>query len=211
MKIKMTILLIFLSITSLKAQKVEKIWGEVLDFSNQNAIENATIQIVGNPLSTKTDSKGNFSVFIENAPGKVTLRITKEDYERYELELSLPINQLIEIRLKKIDKPTISIAGAIIGSKIWGTINGIAPNKKYKMIAYLYTDKYYIHPWANSQQIISSNGEWSITSVRQPGPCPEKVLVAIVDINYSFQGIMYGPDDKFINWSEIDTAIIKCH
>lgn len=207
----MTILIVLISFISLKAQKVEKVWGEVLDFSNQLGIENATIQIVGNPNSTKTDSKGNFSIFVENPPNILTIRIIKEDYELYEIELSLPLSQLVEIRLKKVEKPTISITGAKIGSKITGTINGIAPNRKYKIIAYLFTDKYYIHPWANSHQIVSSNGEWAIMSVRHPGPCPARVLVAIVDINYEPQGIMYGPDDNFIDWDEIDNSKIQCN
>ena len=83
--------------------------------------------------------------------------------------------------------------------------------RNIKIIAYLFTDKYYIHPWANSQQIVSSNGEWAIMSVRHPGPCPERVLVAVVDINYKPQGIMYGPDDKFIEWDEIDNSKIQCN
>jgi len=213
MKNTIFFIVLFFSVLSLKSQKVEKIWGEVLDYSTQNGILNADIQIVGNPLATKTDAKGNFSMFIESSSAKITLRITKEDYERYEVELSLPLTQLVEIRLKRIEKPKISIEGASIGTNIWGRVSGIAPNRigQFKIIVYLFTDKYYIHPWAKSQKIISSNGEWRISSVRQPGPCPDKVLAAIVDLNYNQQAIIYGPDDKFLDWVEIDTSVIQCH
>ena len=198
---------------SLNAQRIEKIWGVVTDFDTQLGIKDVEIEIMGLLQTTKTDEKGNFSLFLESPPVTVVIKYRKDGYESSDVQETLPLQKAADIRLKRTGNPTITITKVVIGNSIVGQVNGVSGTMlgKYKIVVYTYTDKYYIHPWKNSQLPLKANGEWKMGSARHPGPCPDKVLVAIVDINFDPPPVIFGILDDFVVWDEVDDiSKIEC-
>ncbi|MBK8506048.1 MAG: hypothetical protein IPL46_29945 [Saprospiraceae bacterium] len=208
-----TLTLCILALT-LYAQEIEKIWGVGTDFDSKVTISNAEVEIVGMRLTAKTDDRGNFSIYAENPTSKVTIKIYKENYEPFEVEITLPLKVPYDVRLKKVNKPTVIITQLDFGREISGQISGLTTEMegKYKIVVFVFTNTYWIHPLANSKFVVKTNGTWRMQSIWHPdSPCPTRVLAMLVDIDYTPQSPAPDPvGNDVVSYEEVGVEKIKC-
>jgi C4-type Zn-finger protein len=62
--------------------------------------------------------KDNFTLFIENPTSKVTISYNKQGYEQFKKEIAIPLKTGLEIKLKKISRPTVFITQLDFGAKL---------------------------------------------------------------------------------------------
>lgn len=82
-------------------------------------------------------------------------------------------------------KPEIKIERFVRGSHISGSVKGIEPSNltNYKIIVYVKTNIWYIHPFLESFATINSEGNWEIDTVDRP-PSPTRIAVFLVGRDY---------------------------
>lgn len=90
---------------------------------------------------------------------------------RYAITLLLVLGQALLARAALADTQ-ISIDRIEANREIAGTVRGATPAAAYKVLVYVHTDKWYIHPWANrgegqSWAAIGEDGKWRIATVRR--------------------------------------------
>jgi hypothetical protein len=85
---------------------------------------------------------------------------------------------------------------------ISGSVKGVKPASDYKVLVYVHTDKWYIHPWADrgegqSWAAIKDDGSWKIATVQRQYKA-DKVAALVVKRSYaepptlsSFEGVPY--------------------
>lgn len=88
-------------------------------------------------------------------------------------------------------KPSITIKEIVSNDYILGEISGLTPKeyKQYKVVVYVKTDKWYIHPYADGEEgltyaNIKENGSWQIQTVKRPWPA-RKVAAFLVRKDYA--------------------------
>lgn len=87
---------------------------------------------------------------------------------------------------KLVGKPEIRIEKFVRGSFISGTVTGITPVSDYnlyKIVVYVKTNVWFIHPFLESFATISSNGAWEIETVERQ-PSPSRIAVFLVNRDY---------------------------
>lgn len=96
----------------------------------------------------------------------------------------------ISISIAQMVQQGISIEQIKSGQYISGTVFGIDSSKyeNYKVIVYVHTDKWYIHPYATggegkSYARIKNNGTWKIGTVKRDFPA-DQVAALIVERAY---------------------------
>ena len=94
----MTVLVFFTTIP-LKAEKIYKLYGIVINKKDHKPMEKANISLVGLPQNTFTDKNGNFELFLENVTD-IKMRVTKEGFKTFELRVNLPLSNPLEIELE---------------------------------------------------------------------------------------------------------------
>jgi hypothetical protein len=94
-----------------------------------------------------------------------------------------------------VDPPgtTITIEEVMPNEKITGSVSGVADPSQYKVVVYVKTDIWYIHPYLNSFAAISSDGSWEIGTV-QRYPAPTILCAFLVEKDYK------APDSVMSNW-----------
>lgn len=168
-----------------------KIEGTILCETTLKTFPGVKIQIAGSTQTTESDDDGHFTLVFESNTANPVLRIEKEGIPIVERQLSLPLEMPLDIRIDcsvpPPAAPLVEINSVTFGREITGSINGITSEMvgKYKMLIYVYTNQYWIHPFEMSYTIIEHNGEWKITSHwPSDSPCPSRVLAVIVDKDY---------------------------
>lgn len=85
---------------------------------------------------------------------------------------------------------SITIGKIVENQQISGSVGGLAPQdyKNYKVVVYVHTDKWYIHPYAGQDEGLSwasiqSNGTWRIKTVKREFKA-DKVAALLVKRNY---------------------------
>lgn len=79
----------------------------------------------------------------------------------------------------KAKNKSVDITNIEADTLITGTVTGIGNPGNYKVIVYVHTDMWYIHPFVESAAPISGNS-WSIETV-QRGHTANKIAVLVVD------------------------------
>lgn len=94
-------------------------------------------------------------------------------------------------------QPSIKIIEIVANSHIIGRVHGLGPAQydQYKVVVYVKTDKWYIHPYERggeglSYAKISSDGSWEIDTVKRRFSA-DLVAVLIVRKNYSPPSIVH--------------------
>ena len=86
-----------------------------------------------------------------------------------------------------LDSQKITIGQLTIDKdRVYGSVGGLKPadHNKYKVLLYVHTNQWWIHPEGDSSAPISENGTWAITTEKKPTPA-NQVAALVVDIQYS--------------------------
>jgi len=96
----------------------------------------------------------------------------------------------VSIGIAQMTRPGISIDEIVSQEYISGRVFGINPSEyeRYKVVVYVHTDKWYIHPYATggegkSYARIRNNSSWRIMTVRREFPA-DQVAALIVEKSY---------------------------
>lgn len=147
--------------------------GSVKDSVSGSPIQQAMIAAPNADLSpVQTDKDGKFK-FIIMTSKPILLRVTKEGYRVFE-KLLEPQDK-IELTIKLANPSSvrsIAMTEFRMRSHISGRVEGLSQNdyRDYKILVYVLTDKWYIHPWAENAEgkgyaSIRNNGTWRISTV----------------------------------------------
>jgi hypothetical protein len=85
---------------------------------------------------------------------------------------------------------TITINEIIANQRISGDVRGLAPgdHRNYKVIVYVHTDQWYIHPYAGQEEgmswaSINADGSWQVPTVQRQFKA-DRVAALLVRKNY---------------------------
>ncbi len=176
-----------LAVYAKDAPAITEISGVISDASG-NPVENAALKAEGTDVSTVlTDSNGRYKFYLVGQKAKFTLRAFKDGYSIYASSPVTP-SKIVkhDIILKRDASATVSMDKFVAGSYITGSVLGLSPEEavKHKVLVYVLTDKWYIHPYAENKARrgyakIQSDGSWEIQTVNR-GHSPFKIAIALV-------------------------------
>lgn len=86
-------------------------------------------------------------------------------------------------RLQFVRESEITVETFVRGSHISGSVSGIQDYGQYRVIVYVKTDMWYIHPYHGSVAQIDDRGEWEIES-EDRSPSPTRIAVFLVRNDY---------------------------
>ncbi len=175
LKISAFIVAVFLQQSLVQAQKevVMIVSGHVSDSVTGSPIAQATIAVPNAEISSVlTDENGKFK-FIIMTSKPIIMRVTKEGYTAFEKLLEPQSKIELEIKLTKPSlRKSVLMTEFRSRSYILGRIGGLSLNeyRDYKILVYVLTDKWYIHPWAENAEgrgyaSIRDDGTWRISTV----------------------------------------------
>ena len=166
-------LLILQNFIQAQQEVVMIVSGNVKDFVTDSPINEAIITALNTDSSpVMTDKNGNFK-FIVMTSKPIQIKVSKEGYTAFE-KLLEPQNKIdLTIKLNKsLSEKKVIMTEFISRSYISGRVEGLSPSEyeNYKILVYVLTDKWYIHPWAENAEgrgyaSIKDNGTWRISSV----------------------------------------------
>jgi hypothetical protein len=97
--------------------------------------------------------------------------------------------------------PSITIDQIIADKHILGIVSGLPVNDypKYKVIVYIHTDQWYIHPYAGQDEgrswaSVTEKGEWRIETVRREFRA-DKAAALLVEKDYSEPNVIGNIDE----------------
>lgn len=168
-----------------------EVCGTVTDDAGK-PIENAVVRAGGADVSAVlTDAAGKYRFFLVDQKEPISLRVSKE---RCKTEFSKPLDpkrKLVFDAALKPDKPEegkikVIMEGFKSGTSISGRVSALKPDdvEKYKILVYILTNKWYIHPYAENVEgrgyaSIKSDGTWSLLTVNR-GNHPAKLAILVV-------------------------------
>lgn len=113
------------------------------------------------------------TIYITDHTGQIILKKTAQNVDN-EYQIRLDENDLAFILSHKTQSGSINIEMTEFKKNryISGKIHGLAPSEssKYRILVYVLTDKWYIHPWAENiagrgYANINSDGTWEIGTI----------------------------------------------
>jgi hypothetical protein len=148
------------------------IMGDVKDSVTGNPISGTTISANIDVSPVQTDRNGNFR-FIVMTPNPIVVKAYKEGYSTYEKLLSPQERVELSIRLTpQTSQVRIVMTSFRTNDSISGRVEGLSARdyKDYKILVYVLTNKWYIHPWAENVEgrgfaNIRNDGTWRIGTV----------------------------------------------
>ena len=147
--------------------------GHVKDYVTDSPLTQALITVTDTDLSTiQTDKNGRFK-FIVMTSKPISMRVTKDGYAAYEKLLEPQDKIELTIKLEKpSSRKSVVMTEFRTRASISGRIEGLSPTeyRDYKILVYVLTDKWYIHPWAENAEgrgyaSIRDDGTWRISTV----------------------------------------------
>lgn len=141
---------------SVQAQKniAMIITGNVKDSITGDPIIEATVS-ASDVSDIRTDRGGNFKVVVTTS-NPIFVKVNKEGY--IDFEKLLEPQEKVELTTRLIPEPLkkieIMMTSFKSNSVISGQVEGLSPSeyKDYKVLVYVLTDKWYIHPWAENAE-----------------------------------------------------------
>jgi hypothetical protein len=159
-------------------------------------IQQAIVEAVESDVSpVLTDEKGKYKFYLVGRKTALTLRVSKEGYSQ---AVSKPIDPLMANGKINYDEKlatggvaaNIEMTKFVSGVSLSGIVKGITPEetKNYKVVVYILTDKWYIHPFAENKPgrgfgIINKDGSWGIDTINR-GHGPFKLVMIVVPRAY---------------------------
>ena len=192
-------MVLFVGVTAVAQDipSIVEISGRVTDESSGRAIENATVKTLGSDVSAVlTNAEGKYKFYLVGQKEHFTLKICKTGYTarssrpmdpntargKIVFDAALEPDERHEIKLKKTD---------FISGKLTGRVTGLEDNelcKNYKVLVYVLTNQWYIHPYAENKEGrgyagIKPDGSWSIKTVNREN-YPFRLAILVVPRNY---------------------------
>ncbi len=174
---------------SVSAEEYTKLDGTVRETESATPVADALVEIVGTPYNTRTDERGFFRIVLEERES-YKLMISKDGFQPYETVLEARDLTNLDLRLTPVSIPIIEISEVSKGRFIRGVVRGLDPGDygQYKVLVYVRTDQWYIHPWATPVEgkgfaLIQKDGTWEIESVWRGHPSYE-VAAMLVSRSY---------------------------
>lgn len=97
---------------------------------------------------------------------------------------------LMNLTLAIAQQISVSITDITANQQIFGTVSGLPSQdyQNYKVIVYVHTDQWYIHPYAGQDEgkswaSIQANGKWQIQTIQREFRA-DKVAAVLVKRNY---------------------------
>lgn len=181
------VILILVGYGSINAQTI--ITGHVYDEDTKAPLENVKVEakdIEGGSIAL-TNNDGKYTIVISDQQ-QVRLYFSKENYQTSSDLLLLNENNLIHdknIRLLNINlEMTDFVSNDYIKGRVYGLDEGNFDN--YKVVLYVLTDKWYIHPFAENSDgrgyaSIKTGGNWEISTIWR-GYQAYKLAILLVEI-----------------------------
>lgn len=147
--------------------------GYVYESETDQALEGVKVVVeeIDTVSPSLTNVNGKYTLVIS---GLTEARVTfnKDGYQSLTNLVKLSEQSLkLDVKLEAV-RISIEIAKFRSGSYIEGKVNGLGTNdfKKYKVLVYVLTDKWYIHPYAENRAgrgfaNIDNQGKWRIETV----------------------------------------------
>jgi hypothetical protein len=163
-------LVVSLSILEAQEETVMIVSGTIKDAQSNQFLSGVTISVPQSEFSPVTsDSKGNYK-FILMVKTPIEVNFSKEGYTIFKKLLTPQKRVELEVKLvPRTDQLRIVMSEFSSNSRIKGRVEGLDPTKygDYKILVYVLTDKWYIHPYAENKAgsgfaAITSDGTWSI-------------------------------------------------
>ncbi len=168
----MVLVLMFAPSSSAQEERVVIVDGVVQDSVTGNPIEGASVSAEVDVWPVLSDGTGRFKlIFLASEP--VQIEIHKEGYGLFE-RIVIPHPKItLDVQLVPLeDRPTIVLESFEREREIHGRVEAIEPAQMqgYKVLVYVLTDKWYIHPYAENREgrgyaAIESDGSWRIRTV----------------------------------------------
>lgn len=155
------------------SQEVTIVQGKVCDAADESPLKDVRIHV---------EDAEDVSDVLTNKDGKYTIAIL--DRTEAKLTFSLkgytPVTKLVKLTEKKVvldvklksTKVLIKMTDFKSQAYIKGKVQGLdaAEYDKYKIVAYVLTDMWYIHPWAVAEEgkgfaLIDKGGRWKLETV----------------------------------------------
>ena len=180
-----------------------KVSGEVIDSQTGNPIAGARLDFLGerlSPVLSRTD--GHIEFYL---PSKVSYRIeiTCAKYRPETREIPAEKDAPLRIKLDPLVEEGLSITKTAFqrGVFIKGKVTGLQPglHENLKVVVYMYTDKWYIHPYKSNDPgkgyaEIKPDGSWRI-STKSWGHQAFMAAYLIVDKSWIPTSPIAVPDD----------------
>ena len=141
----------------------------------------------------RTDAQGRFrgrTTEVPLSPGRYDVKFFVKDVERnWQVVLGLDILQFSVQAPPKRGVPQIRITRIVPNGQIEGIVGGLTGDpKKYKVLVYVRTDKWYIHPFTHGGEgysfaSVNTDGTWKIKTVKREFAADE-VMALLVDAAY---------------------------
>jgi hypothetical protein len=167
-----------------------EVYGTVTDEAGK-PVENAVVRAGGADVSAVlTDAAGKYRFFLADQKEPISLRVSKE---LYKTEFSKPLDPKRKLVFDAVLKPDrleegktkVIMEGFKSGASISGRVIGIKPEEvqKYKVLVYVLTDKWYIHPYAENTEgrgyaRVKTDGTWGLLTVNR-GHHPTKLAMLV--------------------------------
>ena len=163
---------LFLFSVLVKAETVMIITGVVKDVDTGEPVSGVSITNDLGFSPILTNDSGKFSTALATSEPKISLIIHKEGYQDYTKMIVVDKKADVEIPLKSIKTPQLVYGGFVKNSHIYGELKGIPEQimGDYKVLVYVLTDKWYIHPYATNEEgmgyaSIQKDGTWRINTI----------------------------------------------
>jgi hypothetical protein len=176
MKIKYSIivlaaiaLMLFVSFSHAISQ-VTTISGRVTD-SEGTPLEGVAIEVLNTDFSTSSKKDGTYKIVVTDL-AEAQVKFSLKEYEAITRSVKLAERQMqLDIRLTP-SGVKIKMTSFRSQSVIKGTVTGLDPAQfeKYKIVAYVLTDQWYIHPYAENAEgrgfsYLDEKGNWELQTV----------------------------------------------
>lgn len=134
-----------------------------------------------------TDERGQYKFYLVNQKGRFTLCATKQGYGKIQ---SAPMAASGTVAFDAVMAPISPVSVEMLkftqGVSIEGKVRGMEPNetKDFKVLVYVLTDKWYIHPFAENSEgrgyaAIATDGSWNLRTVNRRHN-PFKIAIVVV-------------------------------
>lgn len=195
-------------------QTVMVIKGTVTDSITNKPIEKAIITDGNSTMTSISDKDGKYTFYMEVSKA-FNLIVKKEGYDTFERILEAADKAIIDVPLKKlVSRIGIMIDEIRTNQHISGRVRDLSPQdyNKYKILIYVLTDKWYIHPYATNEDgrgyaSISRVGTWTISTIFRGN---QAYLVAALLVKKDFVPPpvidVYGDDSKSELLNKINPA-----
>jgi hypothetical protein len=192
-KLTITAFIIVLFSATVGAETIS-VSGVVLDKATGEPISDAIIEVISSDISRlMSDQDGRYNFYLPDGTSSVKFKVTKSGYEPHLDIFEARLKLVADFQLNKIgssNQVRISNINISPGLRISGTVQGLtdAQRNQYKVIVYVLTDKWYIHPFAENRDgrgyaSIQAGGNWKIQTVWR-GYQSYKVAFLVVDKSY---------------------------